>query len=89
MAKKFTNRYSGVIAVVAMIAIIAVASVAGAGDAHAADQRPFKGTASGNFTGPNSGIGTISATHIGRGDVVFTGLALKFSTPTPDGANVC
>jgi len=87
--RRFVKRFSGTVAVVAMIAIIATASVMGSTDAHAADQRPFKGHAHGVFTGPNSGSGTVIATHVGKGDVVFTDLNLDFGGGTPDGDNVC
>jgi len=93
VTNKVTKRISGVVAVVAMIAIVAVATVGGSSDAHAGDMRPFKGSANGILTGPNSGEGTVTATHIGKGTVEFSGLLLNFAAgspdPTPAGPNIC
>jgi hypothetical protein len=86
---KFAKRVSMVVVAAAMIVIVASATGALSDEAQAAGMRPFKGSASGIFTGPDSGTGTVTATHIGKGDVVFTGLILDFGSPTPDGPNVC
>jgi hypothetical protein len=89
VVKKMIRRVSVAGFAVALVAIVVSATVGVSNDAHAADMRPFKGTASGIFTGPDSGSGTVSSTHIRHGDVVFTGLLLNMTAPTPDGANVC
>ena len=73
----------------AIIAVAVVASITIIDRAQASAGRPFKGDASGIFTGPASGEGEVQATHIGKGTVVFADLVVDQSVPTPDGDAVC
>jgi len=83
------KRISGAAFVLAIFALVVTAVIISSSTVSAGDMRPFKGDASGVFTGPDSGQGTVIATHIGKGTVEFSGLVLDFSSPTPDGSNVC
>jgi hypothetical protein len=86
---RIVKRVTGLIAVIAMIAVVAAATIVGTNDASAADMRPFKGEVSGHFTGGDSGVGTIIATHIGRGEVDFNSLVLNYAGGAPVGSNIC
>jgi len=69
------------ISAVAIMAVAVIASITMIDRAQASAQLPFKGEASGVFTGPDSGAGVVEATHIGEGTVVFTNLVVDQSVP--------
>lgn len=86
---KWFFRSAALVALIA-IAIVSVAVVTN-GNASAGGQRPFKGNASGVFSADGTGgTGTINATHVGNGSVVFTGLSLDTTAvPNPVNGALC
>lgn len=89
VGNKWSFRLAAVIGLAA-IAIISVLVITNA-NASAGGQRPFSGNASGIFTGDGSGgEGTMKATHMGKGSVVFGGLSLDTSAaPTQVNGALC
>lgn len=89
IARKFTNKSVVSALAVAVIAVVVSATVMISGSAQAAGPRPFKGNAEGIFDFVTmGGSGTLDATHIGKGEVVFSGLAIDFGAGTVPDSNV-
>ena len=79
-----TKRVPAIVAALAVIAIAVAATLVYTSTVSAGGDRPFKGSASGTFTGPDSGEGVINANYIGTGTVVFSDLAVDQSAGAPD-----
>ncbi len=89
IARRFTNKSVVSALAIAIVAVVVSATVMVSGNAQAAGPRPFKGNAEGVFDfAIMGGSGTLNATHIGKGEVEFSGLVIDFGTGTVPDENV-